>query len=613
MKRQLKIEDFDAININGLIVNQHERVCHAYSSLFANEANRAKTETNNDRRIVFEFLRDVTSFDLSCEPSGEPFQPISRSSQGRSSLPCDFNEDDLNLIESLIPIIKDPELRARFADMLWVRRRDYRNAQLAVRNYLQAASCLDNTETYHPMQMRLNRALSLAASLDKNSYIYFDVVQHIEDTIECHKSDDSLFVCAELMEALQNQRIGDPIKYGVISGELALRAEKELDFYRAQRYWRIKANWHYLDEDSIVAQSALVQEAEAYYKEARRWLDAENPSYLNAAGSIERSIHAYRKIGGHKDRIRELRVELLNVNKKSISEMNAIKIDLHLEDIIENTISRIRGKPFTECISILARMVQSLDIEDLEKSANESIKQPRISDMIGAGLINPDGKTIARKAGLYEEGEDSKKAWIRAEMINHVNMHYVTSVRGIVDTARRQILMEHCPDFSVFWNLSINSPFIPHGREHIFAKGLYAGLIGDFITAGHLLISQLENSFRYVLSQHNVITSQFDDEGIQEEIDINIFIRWPEFERVFSKDLTFDLQTLLVERVGGNLRNRLAHGLMRDIDFYSEPVIYAWWLTLSLCLLPLITREEPNLQSEHEDNDKTNRKNDNKS
>ena len=50
-------------------------------------------------------------------------------------------------------------------------------------------------------------------------------------------------------------------------------------------------------------------------------------------------------------------------------------------------------------------------------------------------------------------------------------------------------------------------------------------------------------------------------------------------------DLVFDLQSLLVEKHGDNLRNNASHGLIGNNEFYSVSTIYLWWLTLKLCIM----------------------------
>ena len=52
--------------------------------------------------------------------------------------------------------------------------------------------------------------------------------------------------------------------------------------------------------------------------------------------------------------------------------------------------------------------------------------------------------------------------------------------------------------------------------------------------------------------------------------------------------LAFDLQALLVEPVGFNLRNRVAHGLVEEGEFEAGPYRYLFWLALYLCLKPLV-------------------------
>ena len=133
-----------------------------------------------------------------------------------------------------------------------------------------------------------------------------------------------------------------------------------------------------------------------------------------------------------------------------------------------------------------------------------------------------------------------------------------------------------------------NNPFVPPGRENLFIKGLYAGLIGDFITSTHILIPQIENSVRYLLSNRGAITSGIDtkNNGIQKEDNLNATLfpsKYPQIASIFDEDTLFDLQGLLIEKSGSNLRNRMAHGLINDNEFSSPIFSYLWWVTLRLC------------------------------
>ena len=51
--------------------------------------------------------------------------------------------------------------------------------------------------------------------------------------------------------------------------------------------------------------------------------------------------------------------------------------------------------------------------------------------------------------------------------------------------------------------------------------------------------------------------------------------------------MAFDLRGLLVERFGLNLRNDIAHGFLAEPQMLTEGALYAWWLALRLCCIPI--------------------------
>jgi hypothetical protein len=164
--------------------------------------------------------------------------------------------------------------------------------------------------------------------------------------------------------------------------------------------------------------------------------------------------------------------------------------------------------------------------------------------------------------------------------------------QAYITPAIYQINLEHSVSIKDLLPIVSHNLFIPPGREYLFAKGLYAGLTGDFMTSIHILIPQIENSVRYLLSQRGVITSSLDDQGIQNEHNLNTTLYCPEITSIFDEDTLFDLKGLLVERAGSNLRNRMAHGLMNDDQFSSPLMIYLWWLTLRICCLPILNYQK---------------------
>ncbi len=68
------------------------------------------------------------------------------------------------------------------------------------------------------------------------------------------------------------------------------------------------------------------------------------------------------------------------------------------------------------------------------------------------------------------------------------------------------------------------------------------------------------------------------------EISLNELLELDAAHEFLGEDLQFELQGLLVERVGYNFRNEFAHGLMPDMAFYSTAAIYLWWLLFHIVI-----------------------------
>ena len=223
---------------------------------------------------------------------------------------------------------------------------------------------------------------------------------------------------------------------------------------------------------------------------------------------------------------------------------------------------------------------------------------------MGGVAVNQYGKVVARHASIFSSDPKEVEEAKRQKMLENAVFHRLFITQVFIEPARHQILLEHNVQFSDFMSIVIDNPFVPEGREYIYAQGLQKGLEGDFLSAAHLLIPQIENSIRHILKERGVITSSVDSNGVQDERSLNDTLFTPEIQEAFGPEITFELQGLLVERLGVNLRNRMAHGLMGYSSFYSVDVSYMWALTLRLCCWPLIVQKYQEINSSGSKNGK---------
>jgi len=110
-----------------------------------------------------------------------------------------------------------------------------------------------------------------------------------------------------------------------------------------------------------------------------------------------------------------------------------------------------------------------------------------------------------------------------------------------------------------------------------------AGFNMERVIVAHLLVPQIENSIRRILSNIGLITSKLDASLLQEEDKLDSLLRREKTEEIFGSDVVFNLKALLVSKYGANFRHNLAHGLVGEAECYSVVVAEIWWLVLRIC------------------------------
>jgi hypothetical protein len=235
-----------------------------------------------------------------------------------------------------------------------------------------------------------------------------------------------------------------------------------------------------------------------------------------------------------------------------------------------------------------------------EKPVERFVKTSPVALLFPLMMHNTDGR-VAGRPPLKPSSEDEQiEAEIRAHMFKNSNNGRIRKVRTILLPAIEQIKREHHIRIADLIQTVVDNPFVPEGRGYLFARGLHAGLTGEYLDAAHWLIPEIENSLRHVLSLHGSITSGFNRQDVQNHYDLNRILNDHELEKslaeILGADLVFELKGLLVQHFGANLRNEIAHGTLGAIefssDFYGLQLIYLWWLVLRLCFTSVLPAKE---------------------
>lgn len=580
----LTIDDFDKSNWHKIIESCQKNECHYYSGAFLKRAKESEEQNDKINQEIFSILGGLTSMMLKSESASEPYQPVAVFNDIRSAMIDDYSDDVINLLSEYLENIHDSELRARIADVVWLRKKDFKAAQTAINSYLESATLREHPEKWTQYFERIERAFRLSLQLGKKGELYKKVINHIEAVLKKYNGSDPLFLSQQLMALLLEVRHGNPQYYIGLSESMALDSEKTGNYYRARSYWETKASWHRLASDKGGEKESLKCAAETYVKEA-----ASATSGMAASTYQEKAIESYRRFGGDKDRIEELHITLLKYQEKAISEMNSYRTPaVDIREYIKMSLDKVKGKALHEAIFELALMVPSPDINELREEVEKSASKYPLQHLFSSVKVNEKGKVTAKGSSMLSSDPTEVEKACRESMFRNLEFHHHIYATSVIEPVRKQICIEHNVRIQDFFPIVSNNPFVPQGREYLYALGFKSGLDGDFEVSLHLLIPQFENSIRHILTEAGKITSGIDPEGIQDEKSLNTTLYLPEIKELMDENILFDLQGLLVERFGSNLRNLMAHGLMPHNAFYNHDARYLWCLILKICCVPII-------------------------
>ena len=378
--------------------------------------------------------------------------------------------------------------------------------------------------------------------------------------------------------------MGDSQEQSSLLEATADHLETQGEYESANVYWELSAKWHLRSGDKEAAKESQIRAVECWYK-----LAEQAKSRGIASTFYMRALVASRQIPGTEKRREELHQLLLEAQQESTAELGTFSTNIGVENAKEQARKAVSNKLINEAIQALAFITKPSTRKELEEGVKSSAQVAPLQAIARATAINAMGKIIGQKPSAIEDEEGA----FLYELHQTANFNRHFAVVNSIEPAREQILMEHYIRINdLFFFLNYN-PFIPPRRIWTYAKGLYAGFRGDFMVAVNLLIPQLEESMRYILWQKGVITSGLDSYLIQHERNLNAVLAEAQYRtnvaEMIGEDLTFDLQSLLIDVRGANLRNDVAHGLLDDSDFFHPQSIYFWWVTLRLCCLWFLT------------------------
>lgn len=551
-----------------------------FLSVFKQKEAQAQDAGDEELAEFMKLLRGVFSMYFQFKKD-QPFGSLMSGPQGRTMIPEDLTDDELLKLEELLTASINPQFIARICDVLWIRRKNYLYAQKAVKAYLQSVD-EDKDECWVPKSEWLKRSTQIAISLGEKAPERQVIKQKLFDLFEdgrkkCFDAKQDYWPASLLELLIENKLADDWEKLGDESVEIAKGFPVSPGCDAPRRYYELASKCYTYAKKPDKANKARIDKAKHFEDEARSFNTPQGCDGFNMAHHLEKAIQTYRE-AGEKAKAEELIHELKEANKIAVSQMKPIKAEIDATPLIKLADDSLQGKNGLDAINGFISLYQPCSYEKERISVEELAKKYPLQAILGKSIFTSESNISAKIPGMLEDNTDNTQAAIIQQYNLSQNLVAAT-------TLRRAIVIILKSDET--WKTAVKeiitmSKFVPEERRDIFEKAITAGFEGDLLVFTHLIIPQIENSIRVIFALNKLKVTAVSPEGTQEERDLNSLLTDANAEGILGRDLAWEMRSLLIEKSGPNLRNRLCHGLMSSENLYSTSAVFLLWLTLYL-------------------------------
>jgi len=460
--------------------------------------------------------------------------------------------------------VRDPVMRARYADLVWDLKRlitkqrpSYEYAQIAIDAYVEATQKKLCTSNIEGVQW-LNRALDLSLSLnDKNrkTQVVDAMFEFYEKSVDPHHVGVWVF----MFDTLYGKDLVNAEKEKRIIADLEKMLERtsskgpnpdEFNPHGAQAAAERLAQHYKRQGDRANVERVITTYGGAFEQISKE------ASPMLAMAWLQPVIERYEQEGLKQD---AERLQLLHREKgKNIASdlkeySTTVEISKkEIDEIVEQLIGS--GELKTSLLNIARAFIPKA------KAGREFLETMRtqapLLSIIPIGIVDRDGHTTAR-IGSLDEDLDGRLHRQLGEMMNFLHPFLTLTLERFWE--------RYTPTVDQTLDFLCQSILFADARDGLLREGLLAYEREDFVKAIHVLVPQVEHILRNFLVLLDIppLKTVRNHPGIMDAKSMNDVLGEPRVREVMTENLWRYLEVLYVDKKGGfNLRNDLAHGLL---------------------------------------------------
>jgi hypothetical protein len=488
---------------------------------------------------------------------------------------------------------KNPIRKARFADLVWeaLRSKHDRNAYIfgieAGNAYLsQLPLYISNSEGLIYLTNNMQRAAEISFSLN-NQDLSSRVLNNIIEVLPSIRKSDGFHYISVLIKTLDQICV----KFSDLKSncdwksirELCLDIIQQLENSEVQNYLLLNLLLHSVmvssnyigDYESVWDCQVNIAEIPEKELKAREIKNGESIRGLVSLKFMQDSMYAFNNLISiapnemEKKRVvlkvEEMKREVRRLIRQTEDEMGEIRVSNMIpNEILDNFI-----KPFLEAkpedvLSLLSNDPKlTPNLADLQVNAQQIRPEVPLLSLINTSYIR-DGRSIEGSPFLPIDPILSMQAdfWFQT---NIQSLNYL--FHGLIEEGKitKASLIYYFQSWELF-DLS-DLPFLDKGISHYFE--------GDYVSALHLLIPRIEHILKSAFEKLDIPLLVLPNEHQIREQTLGDFLNRDDVKKVVGESVWYYLNYVLINEIGLNLRNEIAHGWIKieSCDKYSVQVV----------------------------------------
>lgn len=559
-----------------------EAVAHAVGGGFLVPEDERPVAPDDQRVNEVILLIDAVR-ELMTHPDGgdESYVPIHPRHDGRWVSAHTLEDHEIEILRHVANHDLDAPTRLRVLELIAARTRGLERVENSAKVIEHVIAEYAGRPFDYDVAFAVGRAFALAPRFGPLTMEPGDRLEQIllERLLACTNASEAL----RLAENLREQR-RPRTRAAEVAAHLRSVASAAHDMYTPRLLreeagaWHLLAGDHQAHFDDIAAAVLMLRDqAAALLAEHRTDSAARVGKDLELALDRLATIPRVERSSRGVDQLHsELTRMIRRAGTATSSFMKPIRREVPLPNDMPNLAEAMDGQELGDALHLFLQWLPLTDFA-ANKSNNQALaKKYPLSHMFSHVQFAKDGRTVARSSGSDDDLIYGMPSHLWRVMTREHGMRTRLYVHHFLAPSWMIMSAQHPLNITDFTFLARESSSVPSGRESLVSRGLHYGYGGDFLTAVHLLIPQLENIVRVKLQDAGVNTSTIED-GIETEKGLSALAKGDDIERVFGPNVAFEIRALFCSSHGPNLRNEVAHGLLDDEHINSTTAFYAWW------------------------------------